>query len=82
MEGDLKKEGKLTVRVLGKFLLLGYVNQQKVFSDAAIQRLLEKVKISALYPEWFIQLVTEMVSPNIDLVPDFLYIQARLRSNL
>lgn len=33
LEGDLKREGKQTVKILGKFLLLGFEKKKKVTDD-------------------------------------------------
>ncbi|KAL4445086.1 hypothetical protein ABPG74_018814 [Tetrahymena malaccensis] len=81
LEGDLKKEGKQTVKILGKFLLQGNEYKKKL-NDEQIQEFFQSIVKQNFLDDWFINLIQEMINPVMDLVPDFLYIKQSLDKNL
>lgn len=80
LEGDLKKEGKQTVKILGKFLLLGSENKRKLTDDVLLEHL-KFVQKQNFFDSWFTDLISEMTNSVTDLIPDFLYIKSHLDKN-
>lgn len=62
LEGDVKREGKHMVRLLGKFLLLGTTTPSSIeVNDLLLEREITTAKAMMVVDEWFIDLVEIMI---------------------